>query len=669
MQLNNALIIIESPNKTKKIAEITGALVLATIGHFKGLTNEIVKDYESYEPILDYKDDNTKYRINQIINASKGKEVYIATDPDREGYGIGYMVYELIKNLAKSIKRAEFFEITESGIEKGIKDAIPFTQSNFNDYESWKARAVSDKLVGFLLSPKYMQLCNDKNNSIGRVQTPVLSLIVSKELQIQDFLNSSANKKVEYKIKAKLKSGNLEFSALGENLYEGKEEAQEILNNLSTTKEAFVFAKEMKEAQIKPKEPYRTSQFQEAMNRVYGFEPETSMKLAQALFEKGLITYHRTDSNALSKEFLEELQSHLKDKEYYQRREYKAGSQSQAEAHEAIRITHYHDLDTLNSLIDKEDFKENKEVNKDNLKKAYKLIYLNSIASQAKNAINENITYDFSITTFSFKAKVSKCIYKGFKEISIDNEEAEEQSQELNLDLNQKESVEILGFELSEVKKQAPKHYKESNFISLLEKNGIGRPSTYATYLPKLLERDYIEIVKKGKNSNIVATKKGIDFLSIVKKNDEWITQSEFTKQMESALDEISQGKVSYLDYIKLIHQKLEFAEVSTKDSNSNAISPPKEGSLDFAKKIAREANLELPEGIESDWRICQKFINENQNKTKKPASEKQISFAEKIAKEQNLKLPNNYKEDSQICSDFIAKNSKKKQKGKGEVF
>lgn len=655
MQLNNALIIIESPNKTKKIAEITGAQVMATIGHFKGLTKQVVKDYESYEPILDFKDDNTKYRINQIINASKGKDVYIATDPDREGYGIGYMVYELIKNLAVSIKRAEFFEITESGIEKGIKDAIPFAQSNFNDYESWKARAVSDKLVGFLLSPKYIKLCNDKNNSIGRVQTPVLSLIVSKELQIQDFLNSSANKKVEYKIKAKLKSGNLEFSALGENLYESKEEAQATLNKLSTTKESFVFAKEIKEAQIKPKEPYRTSQFQEAMNRVYGFDSEISMKLAQALFEKGLITYHRTDSNALSKEFLEELESHLKDKEYYQKREYKAGSQSQAEAHEAIRITHYHDLDTLDSLIDKEDFKENK----DNLKKAYKLIYLNSIASQAKNAINENIIYDFSITTFSFKAKVSKCIYKGFKEISIDNEEAETESQELNLNLNEKDSVEILGFELYEVKKQAPKHYKESNFISLLEKNGIGRPSTYATYLPKLLERGYIEIVKKGKSSDIVATKKGLDFLSIVKVNDEWITQSEFTKQMESTLDEISQGKVSYLDYIKLIHQKLEFAEVSTKDSNAPL--PPREGSLNLARKIAQEANLKLPEGIENDYRICKKFIDENQNKSKRPPSEKQISFAEKIAKEQSLKLPNNYKEDWQICSDFISKNSKKK--------
>ena len=339
----------------------------------------------------------------------------------------------------------------------------------------------------------------------------------------------------------------------------------------------------------------------------------------------------------------------------FRSREYKAGSQSQAEAHEAIRITHYHDLSVLDSLIDKEDFKENK----DNLKKAYKLIYLNSIASQAKNAINENIIYDFSITTFSFKAKVSKCIYKGFKEISIDNEEAETESQELNLNLNEKDSVEILGFELYEVKKQAPKHYKESNFISLLEKNGIGRPSTYATYLPKLLERGYIEIVKKGKNSNIVATKKGLDFLSIVKVNDEWITQSEFTKQMESTLDEISQGKVSYLDYIKLIHQKLEFAEVSTKDSNAPL--PPKEGSLNLAKKIAKETNLELPEGIESDYRICNKFIEENKDKSKRPPSEKQIGLAEKIAKEQNLKLPNNYKEDWKICSDFFAKNVKKK--------
>lgn len=88
---------------------------------------------------------------------------------------------------------------------------------------------------------------------------------------------------------------------------------------------------------------------------------------------------------------------------------------------------------------------------------------------------------------------------------------------------------------------------------------------------------------------------------------------------------------------------------------------PPREGSLNFAKKIAKEANLELPEGIESDYRICQKFINENQNKSKRPPSEKQISFAEKIAKEQSLKLPKNYKEDWQICSDFISKNSKKK--------
>ena len=166
--------------------------------------------------------------------------------------------------------------------------------------------------------------------------------------------------------------------------------------------------------------------------------------------------------------------------------------------------------------------------------------------------------------------------------------------------------------------------------------------------------------MKKGKNSNIVATKKGLDFLSIVKVNDEWITQSEFTKQMESTLDEISQGKVSYLDYIKLIHQKLEFAEVSTKDSNAPL--PPKEGSLNLAKKIAKETNLELPEGIESDYRICNKFIEENKDKSKRPPSEKQIGLAEDLANKNNLELPKGYKDDCKVCSAFIDKCFKSKK-------
>ena len=124
MNLENAVIVIESPNKRDKIAKITGAKVFATLGHFKELTKEIVKDTQSYEPLLEFK----KEKINSIYNILKNvenKDVYIATDPDREGYAIGYLFYELCKSKKpKSIKRAEFFEITEQGIKKGIP--LPF---------------------------------------------------------------------------------------------------------------------------------------------------------------------------------------------------------------------------------------------------------------------------------------------------------------------------------------------------------------------------------------------------------------------------------------------------------------------------------------------------------------------------------------------------------------
>ncbi|TLD82808.1 toprim domain-containing protein, partial [Helicobacter sp. MIT 05-5294] len=124
----------------EKIAKITGAQVFATGGHFKELSKEVIKDTESYEPILEFKEGKKKY-IYEILKNAENKEVYIATDPDREGYAIGYLFYELVKSKKpKSIKRAEFYEITESGIAKGIQNAIPFLQSNVKEFESWKAR-------------------------------------------------------------------------------------------------------------------------------------------------------------------------------------------------------------------------------------------------------------------------------------------------------------------------------------------------------------------------------------------------------------------------------------------------------------------------------------------------------------------------------------------------
>lgn len=650
--MQNAIIIIESPNKCDKIEHITGAKVYATKGHFKELAKEIVVDYVGYEPIFEMKE-QSRHRMNEIFNDCKGKDVIIATDPDREGYGIGYMVYETIKNVAKSVKRAEFHEITESGIEKGLDKAVPFASSNLKEFDSFKARAVGDKLVGFIMSPAYINKLNDKNLSVGRVQTPALALIVKRELEIKEFLASPASKQIDYKIKVKLKTGSgVEFTAVNDNIFISKDEANAKIAELGGSR-AKVYQIDTKQSQIKPQAPFRTSQMQETANKRLGFSSDKTMSLAQKLFEKGLITYHRTDSNTISDEFINEVEAKFKGQEWYEKKIYKAGSQSQAEAHEAIRISHVHDYGEMDEIAGRESLTDDE-------KSLYELIFLNSVLSQAKNAVNENKTYDIDIKALSFKAKTGKCIYKGFKgalKEQADNEdEQDKEVTEIELNLNQGDEVEVLGFELQEVKKQAPQHYKESNFISLLEKEGIGRPSTYATFLPTLLKREFVIIETKGKNQNIVATNKGISFIESVKKDDEWITQSEFTKQMESVLDEISSGKVNYLDFIKPLHEKMGFKELSNGETK-----PPSAAQLDFAKSIASNLKIALPDGIETDWKICSDFINKNKDKAIRPPSDKQIKLAQDLAKDKKLELPKGYDTDLKICRAFIEKALKRK--------
>ena len=650
--MSNAVIIIESPNKCDKIEHITGAKVYATKGHFKELAKEIVADYTGYEPIFEMKE-QSKHRMNEIFNDCKGKDVIIATDPDREGYGIGYMVYETIKNIAKSVKRAEFHEITESGIKKGLDKAVPFASSNLKEFDSFKARAVGDKLVGFIMSPAYINKLNDKNLSVGRVQTPALALIVKRELEIKEFLASPASKQIDYKIKTKLKtSDGVEFTAINDNIFSSKDEANAKIAELSGNR-AKVYQIDTKQSQMKPQAPFRTSQMQEAANKRLEFSSDKTMSLAQKLFEKGLITYHRTDSNSLSNEFIDEVGVKFGNEEWYEKREYKAGSQSQAEAHEAIRISHVHDYGKIDEIAGRESLSDDE-------KSLYELIFLNSVLSQAKNAINENKTYDIDVKALSFKAKTGKCIYKGFKgalkEQADDEDERDKDVAEIELNLNKGDEVQILGFELQEVKKQAPQHYKESNFISLLEKEGIGRPSTYATFLPTLLKREFVVIETKGKNQNIIATPKGINFIESVKADDEWITQSEFTKQMEGVLDEISDSKVNYLDFIKPLHEKMGFKELSSGETK-----PPSEAQLNFAKSIALDLKIALPGNIETDWKICSDFINKNKDKAIRPPSDKQIKLAQDLAKDKKLELPKGYDTDLKICKAFIEKALKKK--------
>ena len=666
--MSDTIIIIESPNKKDKIQKISGFDTYATKGHFKSLTKNFIKDYDSYEVEFDFIDEDAKKRMNFIFSQCSGKEVIIATDPDREGYAIGYLFFQVIKNKAKSIKRAEFHEITENGVKKGLATALPFNATNFKEFEAFKARAVGDKLVGFLLSPKYAKATNDKNTSVGRVQTPALNLIVSKDEEIKAFNALSEDEKVSYKVRAKCQSANgTEFEIESEKILKDKAELESFLNYISSSKEAIFTQMQVKESKKAPPAPFRTSKLQEKANQILGFSPDDTMLLAQQLFENGLITYIRTDSNALSAEFIDEVQKAYKDKEWYERREYKAGKQSQAEAHEAIRITHLHELSELDALFEKTN-KESSTKLVDKHKALYTLIYKNSICSQAKDKVSELKSFEFDINGAPFKTSMSKVLYKGFESVFNDesdeneNENSQSEISQNKVDLSflqPNEKVSVLDLQGVEVKKQAPSPYKESSFISLLEKEGIGRPSTYASFLPTLIKRRYVELQAKGKNKLIIPTQKGIEMIELLRKDDEWITQSEYTRLMEEMLDAITEGKLGYKDFISPLHAKMNYEKINKAESGAT----PKQ--IELVERLAKEQNKEIPNDLFSDFAKTKAFIDELikiSNASKAP-SDKQISFAENLAQKHNAQLPQDYKTNLKACSDFIAKFAAKKGK------
>lgn len=640
--MKDSIIIIESPNKCEKIAGYTGAKVYATKGHFKELDNDFL-DFSTYTPKFIIKKDSKKH-IDFLLSQCKGKNVYIATDPDREGYAIGFMFYEIIKNIAKSIKRAEFHEITQDGIKKGIESSKDFATTNKNLWEAAKARIVGDKLVGFIMSPKLgAKFGVYKNNSVGRVQTPALALIAKKELEILNYEKQPKNERLSYKITAKINLDSKDYVLNNDNVFNTREEAQQFLDSIVDIREAKLENIESKESKKAPPKPFQATTLIKEANKRFKFSSKDTMDLAQKLFEKGMITYHRTDSESIAGSFLDEVQKAFNTQSWYEKRVYTAGKHSQAEAHEAIRITH------INEDISKLDSNETK---------LYNLIKDNTIYSQSKDSIYTHNKYEFNILSRIFNLNLSIPKYKSIFETK--ESDSDEESSEILTDkipnLNKGQLVAIKGYEIKEIEKSKPKRYKESDFIPLLQKEGIGRPSTFATFIPTLLKREYIEILKDKKGEYLKATEKGLKAIEFLQQdNDTWIITSEFTKQMENTLDKITESKATYLDFIKPLHAKM-----NNFIPNKIEKKPPTQAQIDFAKKLASANNIELPKSALDSMKECCDFIEKHNR-----PSEKQIDFAKKIAESLKINLPKDLEKSSKVCMEFIANNKDKAFKGK----
>ncbi len=686
--MNNSVIIIESPNKVAKIREITGAKVFATIGHFMQLKS--YDESNGFKPTFDY-DQEKKKHIFEMIEACKNKKVYIATDPDREGYAIGYMFYQKIKNVASSIYRAEFFEITPSGINKGLQNAPLFENTNKQMYQSALARRVADMLLGFTLSPYLGKALGQiKGSSVGRVQTPCLKLIVDRDREIEKFKALPENEKVSYQIQAKINdSANREVTIKhcdekGEEIkFNDKEEALKLFESLKDNKACLLKDLKNSVVETKPKKPFITSTLLEKASSMLGLSISEVQSLAQNLFEAGLITYIRTDAESLSVEFLDEAESFYAPiyKDLYLKREYKAGKQSQAEAHEAIRITHPHTTEDLESIV------YNANITNQDALKLYQLIFERTIESQGKNAI-----YDKQDLLFKIKNEYFKCSVKGLKSAgflamfskkelendeSNDDKDNKEKEQNAQFNLKIDDVLSLNDLVLATIKRNAPSAYKEADFVKLLENKGIGRPSTYASYLPTLVKREYISI-SQDKKHIITPTHKSKRVVEVFENAYQFIIDLTYTKQMEEVLDEIVENKSSYVDFISNLNSKC--PKIEKLERNDDEIKPSSEGQITYIENILRDLQLNLSEEFKNykeDNRVAKAFLDRyikeheffkknnkkassSNNDENRPATPKQISFAEMLAKKHNVKLPKGFKYSMKVCGDFINEYHKK---------
>ncbi|MGL2843284.1 type IA DNA topoisomerase [Helicobacter pylori] len=686
--MNNSVIIIESPNKVAKIREITGDKVFATIGHFMQLKS--YDESNGFKPTFDY-DQEKKKHIFEMIEACKNKKVYIATDPDREGYAIGYMFYQKIKNVASSIYRAEFFEITPSGINKGLQNAILFENTNKQMYQSALARRVADMLLGFTLSPYLGKALGQmKGSSARRVQTPCLKLIVDRDREIEKFKALPENEKVSYQIQAKINdSANREVTIKhcdekGEEIkFNDKEEALKLFESLKDNKACLLKDLKNSVVETKPKKPFITSTLLEKASSMLGLSISEVQSLAQNLFEAGLITYIRTDAESLSVEFLDETESFYAPiyKDLYLKREYKAGKQSQAEAHEAIRITHPHTTEDLESIV------YNANITNQDALKLYQLIFERTIESQGKNAI-----YDKQDLLFKIKNEYFKCSVKGLKSAgflamfskkelendeSNDDKDNKEKEQNAQFNLKIDDVLSLNDLVLATIKRNAPSAYKEADFVKLLENKGIGRPSTYASYLPTLVKREYISI-SQDKKHIITPTHKGKRVVEVFENAYQFIIDLTYTKQMEEMLDEIVENKSSYVDFISNLNSKC--PKIEKLERNDDEIKPSSEGQITYIENILRDLQLNLSEEFKNykeDNRVAKAFLDRyikeheffkknnkkassSNNDENRPATPKQISFAEMLAKKHNVKLPKGFKYSMKVCGDFINEYHKK---------
>jgi len=518
------LIIVESPTKATTLSKFLGSdySVDSTRGHIKDLPkSKLSIDIEhNFKP--DYQEIEKKKAVIKAIKskAKKAKEVYIATDPDREGEAIAKHVEDILDTKAV-VSRITFHEITKKAVEEAI--AKP-SKVNKDLVDAQISRRVLDRLVGYKLSPLLWKKVR-RGLSAGRVQSVAVRLIVDKENEIKAF------KPEEYwEIFAKLiTKDNKDFVVtLVKEKVGNKKTADEILKDLEKA-DYRVINVNKKEVRKSPYPPFTTSTMTQAGARLFGWSAKKTMSTAQRLYEEGLITYHRTDSLNLSADavnvarvFIEKEYgiNYLPEKPHF----YKTHSKSAQEAHEAIRPTDStQELSTVSA--------------EQGAQKLYSLIRRRFLASQMNPAIYDETTIDVSASKYFLRASGQIMKFDGWRKLFPIDSEIVILPEVTKDDELKKEKVWA-----DQKFTMPPARYNEASLIKTLEKLGIGRPSTYAPIISTIQIRSYVEKQEKV----FVPTTIGFAVTEFLVTNFPTELDYGFTAEMEEDLDRIAEGKIKW---------------------------------------------------------------------------------------------------------------------------
>lgn len=554
------LVIVESPAKVKTIKKFLGKNyeVVASNGHVRDLPKsqlgiDVEHDYEPKYITIRGKGDILANLRKEVKKADK---VYLATDPDREGEAISWHLSKALKLEDKKVCRISFNEITKNAVKASLKQA---RNIDLNLVDAQQTRRMLDRMVGYRISPVLWAKVK-RGLSAGRVQSVALRIICDREEEVNAFIPEeywTLDARFAIPGERKLLDAKFYGDEKGKMTVGSRQELDQILKNLENATYQVLDVKKGNRIKKAPL-PFTTSTLQQEAAKRLNFSTQKTMRLAQQLYEGvdikgqgtvGIITYLRTDSVRISEEAdtaaREYIGSAYGEKYAAAAGVNKKSSQKIQDAHEAIRP----------SDITRTPAKIKESLSRDQFR-LYQLIWNRFTASRMANAEYETTSVKIGAGNYRFHVSASKIIFEGFLSVYTSEDDEKSENNVLLNSIDTDTKLEMKEMNEKQHFTQPPAHFTEASLVKTLEELGIGRPSTYAPTITTLLARRYLT----KENRNLYVTELGEIVNSIMKEAFSTIVDEQFTANMESLLDKVAEGSVSWKTVVRNFYPDLDEA-------------------------------------------------------------------------------------------------------------